>query len=856
MAIFDRKLHHKKWILLIIFSLSLIGIISIMPHGKSAAPYDIIKTPCDNTNGFGFNSVKVVNWTYFKNMFQSHTNWIFEYKRYSSSVWTNGSSYLTIQKTWIDTYWKFKLILDVPVNIYSARFTFSITISCLQYVNHSGTEIWINYTANKTEIYPCLFNYSDIINIPGIVTNRGKTNNMMWMSFKKDNINAGHYEFDPFFGLSGIGIVTANTENIISVNMNYYNAVPTWSVAYKIYVYLGVTLSTHKVSCALYDYNNILIAVTEQKNIIVSTRWNQFNFTNGILLDPSKQYKISCWSNSTNGNCNIYRSFSPYTYFQSQAITYNYPNFPNPFDPHLNDSFVMSIYVPYFYLNMNSLGPYPVNSSIAHTNITLSSYCSAHNGSKFNFSLYKMNNAGTYYLDYSLIGTTNNTFYSRWFNATSVGHIYYWKISLKNYTLPFWINYTYHFTLIFHNNTLTLVNNIVNTSGVHQYKWDNTSGFTSYSNYTTEYGKTINVINSSGTTQYRYNSSTGKFWTWINYTTGIGKTYKILNATGTTQYRYNSTTGKFWVWANYTGYNSLTFVNHYINSTGTHQTKWMGTYWIIYDNNTGNTTPITLYQNPVNSTGTHTYVLKSTGYKVYANYTGLNEVDLYDNTINATGTLTKRWYGTYWKVWANYTGNASSCPICNSTNLTLYENILNATGTHDSSYNHTTGWFVWANYTGNLTIVPLSNFTMELNFTGFPIHINWTGDYVSNQTNITFNVTSNMSLNGNVTAKNSDDWLYIAGFDINPTFLLLSVFFGLLYLWWKSEKVSMMFVLAMIIVPYDFVVMIVYLLPHYITDVNILLFIRVVFMLISLVVMGYTVDYRSKKKKEEKQSGE
>jgi len=35
--------------------------------------------------------------------------------------------------------------------------------------------------------------------------------------------------------------------------------------------------------------------------------------------------------------------------------------------------------------------------------------------------------------------------------------------------------------------------------------------------------------------------------------------------------------------------------------------------------------------------------------------------------------------------------------------IVLYENIINADGTHESQYNNNSGWIVWANYTGNNT---------------------------------------------------------------------------------------------------------------------------------------------------------
>jgi hypothetical protein len=100
------------------------------------------------------------------------------------------------------------------------------------------------------------------------------------------------------------------------------------------------------------------------------------------------------------------------------------------------------------------------------------------------------------------------------------------------------------------------------------------------------------------------------------------------------------------------------------------------------------------------------------------------------------------------------------------------------------------------------------------------------------------------------------NWLYIAAFDISQEFMLISIFFALLYFWWNSEKIGMMMMLTMLIIPYDFVVIIVYLLPLYITDVAILLFVQSVFILVSIIVAGHTIDVRSKKKKEEKQRGE
>jgi hypothetical protein len=106
-------------------------------------------------------------------------------------------------------------------------------------------------------------------------------------------------------------------------------------------------------------------------------------------------------------------------------------------------------------------------------------------------------------------------------------------------------------------------------------------------------------------------------------------------------------------------------------------------------------------------------------------------LSMYEDIINATGTHESSYDpDTGWDVWANYTGNASGCPECNSTNLTMYENINNCTGDHNSTYNSTTGWSVWANYTGNSSgnssVVDLggfgdTEFTAILNFFCFSL---------------------------------------------------------------------------------------------------------------------------------------
>jgi hypothetical protein len=297
----------------------------------------------------------------------------------------------------------------------------------------------------------------------------------------------------------------------------------------------------------------------------------------------------------------------------------------------------------------------------------------------------------------------------------------------------------------------------------------------------------------------------------------------IVNATGTHISSLTSTGYK--VWANYTGYNGLGFVEHLINATGSHAQHWTGTAWVVWNNYTGNTTPVTLHDRNVNSTGTLTKFLRSLGgWDVYANDAGnTTAVTLHEDIVDAAGTHTKvlRGFGG-WDVYANYTGNA---PACNSTALTLYNNIVNASGSHASSYSPITGWRVWANYTGDTTPVFLfnnflnatgthvkqlrtpgwyvwanvtgnastapgtGNGTVMLNFTGLQGYIDWTGDHVENNTNITFMVTGNMSLNGSVHV-NEDAYFLSGMLSLDPAAMILSLFFGFFYIGYKSDKRS------------------------------------------------------------------
>jgi len=173
-------------------------------------------TPPSNSFGMGETTFKTVNWSYFKSLFLAHTEWSMEYKRYEYSEWTVTpyGEYWWFNRSWNESgFWKFTLFLDVPVDLYSARFTMGIDLPVLDFVERDGWSVWLNYSVGENETYNCFFNWSDMAGIPGIVFNKGMTDDMFWFRFRRDSILAGSYEFDPTFGETGSSISAHTTIN-------------------------------------------------------------------------------------------------------------------------------------------------------------------------------------------------------------------------------------------------------------------------------------------------------------------------------------------------------------------------------------------------------------------------------------------------------------------------------------------------------------------------------------------------------------------------------------------------------------------------------------------------------------------
>jgi len=420
------------------------------PPANESAAYHYWYAP---ENSMGIKETKTVNWSYFKQLFLAHTDWMLEYKRYSYSSWTDGLDYLTIERTWNETgFWKFNLILDVPVDIYSARFTFGIDLQCLQYVEREGYEVWINYTANATEAYSVMFNWSDIASIPGLVITKGTYNDMFWFRFRRDNIPAGHYEFDPRFGFRGSVYESFIIENQM-IGTYYLNSNGTGTAdnitADLLINHYGASGQIN-ISCALYEYGDYsstymwdLIAYTETKLYVADSTftkgWLIYNFSDPKpTIENDTNYYLCVWADThIDGYASINVS-SAANRIVAEATAYG--TWPSNWTGEGSSSRQGLIYCSYSEAAANNAptitGEIPANAS---TGIGLTPVCNVTandaDGDSLNVTFYE-NTTGSYVMRQknTSVSANSSVQWDNYSNAYTESTMYWWKVYVDDAT--------------------------------------------------------------------------------------------------------------------------------------------------------------------------------------------------------------------------------------------------------------------------------------------------------------------------------------------------------------------------------------------------------------------------------------
>lgn len=255
----------------------------------------------------------------------------------------------------------------------------------------------------------------------------------------------------------------------------------------------------------------------------------------------------------------------------------------------------------------------------------------------------------------------------------------------------------------------------------------------------------------------------------------------------------NVTDGQFWDNDTYHFYiircpsHNITYDDNTINVSGSYQNKYnFLSGYIQYINLSGLLTPIHFFNNTENITLLFSYKQNNTGYWIYNNDTGnITSVTWLNNHLRTV------WYHNK-TLLVNNSWLINDYDVGNYTGLVLINNSVNTTGTTEYQFRPLLGlngeYWVWINLTGIPAIITLHNFTVGLNFTNLSGFITWTGDYISNNTNISFNVSSNMTLNGTVNV--NEDSYFLSGiltFENSQFFLMLLI--GL-WLFFVSEYIK------------------------------------------------------------------
>ena len=462
--------------------------------------------PPDGSFGMGETTFKTVNWSYFKELFLAHTDWMMEYKLTSGSEWTETpyGEYWYFNRTWNESgFWKFDLILDVPVDIASARFTMGIDIPALQYVERDGWSVWLNYSVGENETYHCFFDWSDMAGIPGVVFNKGTTDDMFWFRFRKDDISAGHYEFDPIFGDDTDGVKTFTLENYIDGGLFTISEDGT---ADSISADIDCNYQ-HDVKCALYDSDSNLVATTEEKLILISDTWHIFNFSDPKpSLSSGESYYIVAWAESaySSTSLRIYDTPSnPNLYYD----THTYGSWPDPasFTKYSFDDHTPCIYCTYTtsggWTNTDPVisGEHPSNQStgiVGGPVVGCTVADAVDTNQTFNVTFASNYSDGSTWVNYQTNSSVGNPGTVNWSftGATTEGLTYYWKVFCHDGVSN--VSETFQFTI--YESTWNTVSNTINGSWVNATNWqtiiDTVNG--SYGNVTV-FKTVIDTINGS-----------------------------------------------------------------------------------------------------------------------------------------------------------------------------------------------------------------------------------------------------------------------------------------------------------------------------------------------------------------------
>ncbi|GAG91620.1 unnamed protein product, partial [marine sediment metagenome] len=253
------------------------------------------------------------------------------------------------------------------------RFTLVANRSVISHINKSvNYEYTLNLSANQTENYSLTYNYSDLAPYiqSGVITiKQGIWNDYFYQRIRTTKRIAVNKTIviDPYFGYLGTGASIIKCDDI----WGSMDAPASSGIADNISVYLRVTAGTHDWQCALYNYNETLLAITEERSLSGNSfRWEVFNFSGSPSLTAGENYSIVTWCSHPNGEVVYIANLSGHRIYADDSAAPGYNNWANPISWDVNATGTWyKIYCYYTVSGWSNSCPsvdneYPVNTSI------------------------------------------------------------------------------------------------------------------------------------------------------------------------------------------------------------------------------------------------------------------------------------------------------------------------------------------------------------------------------------------------------------------------------------------------------------------------------------------------------------
>ena len=263
-------------------------------------------------NSFGIKKASFIKWNYFWQLFNQHSDWDLEYN--DGSGWISCKEDLTIIKVHpaddegVEDISQEKITLDFTAShTADYRLTFAIDSRVKDYVvKLDEYKYELNYKVGEhegeDEIYSVFFDWSDIVEIPGIIISHGMTEiegqNYFWFRARKNDVNEGaHLIIDPTFGRTSL--VGSSSlifdDDMLGTNMALSPANNGTATSISLYCD-QYTTNTGNMCFALYDSSDdSLVVQTEEIPITTTAGWHTASFVTPPTIYSDKTYYIMFW---------------------------------------------------------------------------------------------------------------------------------------------------------------------------------------------------------------------------------------------------------------------------------------------------------------------------------------------------------------------------------------------------------------------------------------------------------------------------------------------------------------------------------------------------------------------------------